>query len=158
MSIERGLAQSGEMFAAADHACVVKSAQKFAGVDNYLLWIVRNRARTHYGTRGLKSQVENRCEIDVEAERAAVFADDASVLAKERTAARSKNLGWRRRPAKDLAKTVDRATFQIHASEKGRGNGLLTFAKKSMRLLRPGDIAGKKDYARRMNFGKQGRE
>src|SRR5216683_2824699 len=43
MRIERGLAQSGEMFAASEYAGIVQPVQKLARVDNHLLWIVRNR-------------------------------------------------------------------------------------------------------------------
>ena len=48
MRIERGLAQSGEMLAAAEHSGLAQPAQKLAGVGNHLLRIVRNRPRTQH--------------------------------------------------------------------------------------------------------------
>ncbi len=158
MRIERGLAQSGKMFAAAEHAGIAQPAQKLARVDHYLLRIVRNRPRTHHGSRSLKGQVEHRSKIHVEAQRAAIFADHASMLAKERPAARGKNLRRRRRRAKHTAKPVHGAAFLVHASEKRRGHALLAFAQKSVRLLRPGDVAGKQNHSRRLNLRKQGSE
>src|ERR1019366_8167331 len=43
MSIEISLAQSGEMLAATEHACILQSAQKFAGVGDHLFRIRRDR-------------------------------------------------------------------------------------------------------------------
>ena len=158
MRIERGLAQSGEMFAAAEHAGIAQPAQKLARVGNHLLRIVRNRPRTHHRTRSLVGQVEHRGKIHVEAKRAAVFADHAPMLAKERPAARGKNLCRRRRRTEHVAETVHRAAFKVHASEKRRRHALLAFAQKSVRLLSSGDVAGKQDHARRLNLREQGSE
>ncbi len=156
--IERGLAQSGEMFAAAEDSGIAQSAQKLARVDNHLFRIVRDRPRTHHRARRLEGQIEHRGKIHVEAKRAAVFADHATMLAKKRAAARGKNLCRRRRRTDHVAETVHRAAFKVHASEKRRGHALLAFAQKSMRLLSSGDVAGKQNHARRLNLREQGSE
>ena len=80
------------------------------------------------------------------------------MLAKKRAAARGKNLGRRRRPTDHVAETIHRAAFKIDASEKRRGNALLAFAQKSVRLRGPGDVAGKQNHARRLNLREQGSE
>src|SRR5271169_4193772 len=92
MRVERGLTQSGEVFAAAEDAGIAQSAQKLTSVSNDLLRIVGNRPRTHHRPRSLVGQVEHRSKIHVEAKGAAVLADYAPMFAKERAAARSKNL------------------------------------------------------------------
>ena len=81
MRIERSLAQSREMFAAAKHGGISQPAQKLARVGNHLLRIVRNRPRTHHLSRSLVGQIEHRRKIHVEANRAAVLADHSSMLA-----------------------------------------------------------------------------
>src|SRR5450759_2343048 len=128
MRVERGLAQSGEVFAAAEHSSLAQSTQKLACVDNYLLRIERDRPRAHHRTRSLAGQVEYRGKIDAEAESAAVFADHAPMLAEERPAARGKNLCRRRRRTKHVAETVHGAAFEVDASEKRRGHALLALA------------------------------
>ncbi len=80
------------------------------------------------------------------------------MLAKKRAAARGKNLRRRRRRAEHAAETIHRAAFQIHASEKRRGDALLAFAQKDMRLFRPSDVARKQNHPRRLNLRKQGSE
>jgi len=60
MRIERSLAQSREMFAAAKHGGISQPAQKLARVGNHLLRIVRNRPRTHHLSRSLVGQIEHR--------------------------------------------------------------------------------------------------
>src|ERR1700692_5042846 len=109
MRIESGLAQSGEMLAAAEHTGVAQPAQKLARIGTHLLRIVRNRPRTHHRTRSLVGQVEHWSKIHIEAKSAAVFADHAPMLAKERPAARGKNLCRRRRRTKHVAETVHSA-------------------------------------------------
>src|ERR1019366_5192527 len=151
MRVERGLAQSGEVFAAAEHSGIAQPAQKLACVDNYLLRIVRNRARAHHRTRSLVCQVEHWGKIHVEAESAAVFADHAPMLAEERPAARGKNLCRRRRRTKHVAETVHGAAFEVDASEKRRGHALLAFAQKSVGLLSSGDVASEQNHARRLD-------
>ena len=158
MRIERSLAQSGEMFAAAEHSGIAQPAQKFARVGNYLLRIVRNRPRTQHRTRSLIGQVEHRGKIHVEAKSAAVFANHASMLAKERAAARAKNLRRRRRRTDHIAEAVHGTAFKVHAREKRRGHALLAVAQKSVRLLSSGDVAGKQNHARRLNLREQGSE
>ena len=97
-------------------------------------------------------------KIHVEAKRAAVLADHAPMLAKERAAARGKNLCRRRRWTDHVAESVYGAAFKVYASEKRRGHALLAFAQKSMRLLSSGDVAGKQNHPRRLNLGGQGSE
>src|SRR5208282_3468771 len=97
MRIERGLAQSWEMLAAAKHAGIAQPAQKLMRVGHHLLGIVRDRPRAHHRTRSLVGQVEHRRKIHVETKRAAVLADHAPVLAKKRATTRGKNLCRRRR-------------------------------------------------------------
>jgi len=80
------------------------------------------------------------------------------MLAIERPAARGKNLCRRRRRTNHVAESVHRATFQVHASEKRRRHALLAFAQKSVCLIGSGDVAGKKNHARRLNLREQGRE
>src|SRR5260370_32214683 len=156
--LERGLAQSGEVFAAAEHAGIAQPAQKFARVGNHLLRIVRDRPRTHHWTRSLVSQVEHRRKIQIETKSAAVFADHASMLAKERSTARSKNLCRRRRRTEHFAETIHGTAFKVHASEKRRRYALLAFVQESVRLLGSGDIAGKQNHTRRPNLREQGGE
>src|SRR5208337_1755252 len=158
MRIERGLAQSGEMLAAAEHSGIGQPAQKLACVGNHLLRIVRNRPRFQHRTRSLVSQVEHRGKIHVEAQSAAVFADYTSMLAKERPAARGKDFSRRRRRPDHIAETVYRAALKVDAGEKRRGHALLAFAQKSMRLLSPGDVAGEQNHAGRLNLREQGSE
>src|ERR1700674_2367431 len=155
MRIESGLAQSGEVFAAAEHSGISQPAQKFTRIGNHLLRIVRNRPRSHHRTRSFVGQVEHWSKIHIEAKRAAVFADHAPMLAKERTPACSKNLCWRRRRTKHVAKTVHGAAFKVHACEERRGHALLAFAQKSIRLLSSGDVAGKEDHTCRLNLREQ---
>ncbi len=80
------------------------------------------------------------------------------MLAKERPAARGKNLCRRRRRTDHVAEAVHGATFKVHAGEKRRANVLLAFAQKSVRLLGSSDVAGKENHARRLNLREQGRE
>src|SRR5260370_2867 len=135
MRIERGLSESGEVFAAAEHTGIQQPAQKLAPINNHLLRIVRNRPRTHHRTGSLKGQVEHRGKIHVEAQRAAVFANHASMPAKERSTARGNNLCRRRRRPEYVAETVNGAAFKVHAGEKQRGHALLAFAEERVHLL-----------------------
>ena len=78
------------------------------------------------------------------------------MLAKERPAAASKYFSRRGRRSDHIAETVYRATFEIDAGEKRRGNALLTFAQQSVRLLGSGDVAGKQDHSPRLDLREQG--
>ncbi len=158
MRIKRGLAQPREMLTAPEHAGISQPAQKLACVDNHLFWIVRNRPRTHHRTRSVVGQVEHRSKIHIETKRAAVFANHAPMLAKERAAARGKSLRRSGRRAEHVAETIHRAAFKVHASEKRRGHALLAFPQKSVRLLSSRDVAGKQNHPRRLNLREQGSE
>ena len=92
MRVEVGFAESGKMFAAAEDSGIAQSAQEFAGVDDDLLRIGGDGSRTHHRARGFKGQVERGSEVDVEAESAAVGADDASMLAVEFAASGGEDL------------------------------------------------------------------
>src|SRR5580658_8259468 len=118
MRVDSRLAEPGEMFAAAEHARIAQAAQKLAGVGDHLFRIVGNRARTHHRTRSRVGQVEHRGKIHVEAQRSAVFADHAPMLAKNRSASGGKHLRRRRRRTEYVAETVDGAAFKVDASEK----------------------------------------
>src|SRR5208282_2391565 len=85
-------------------------------------------------------------------------ADHAPMLAKERAAARGKNLGRRRRPTDHVAETIHRAAFKIDATEKRRGNALLAFPQERVRLLSAGDVAGKQNHACWLDLREQGSE
>ena len=83
MRVEIGLAEPGEMLAASEHTGIVQPAQEFARVGHHFFRIGRHGAGTHHRARSLKRQIERGSEVQVETERAAVFADDAPVLAEE---------------------------------------------------------------------------
>src|SRR5689334_21987273 len=83
MGVEVRFSEAGEMLAAAQDAGVAETAEECARVSDDLQGIGGDRTRIHYGFRGFKGEVEGGSEVYVEAKGAAVFADDASVLAKE---------------------------------------------------------------------------
>src|SRR5437667_12434263 len=111
MGVELGFAESGKMFAAAENSGISQSAQEFARVNDDLFRIGRDGSRTHHRSRGFERQVERGSEVDVEAEGAAVGADDASVLAEEFAASGGEDLGGRRGWSQYVAKAVNRAAF-----------------------------------------------
>src|SRR5438552_19194295 len=97
MGVELGFAESGKMFAAAENSGISQSAQEFARVNDDLFRIGRDGSRTHHLSRGFERQVDRGSEVDVEAERAAVAADHASVLADAVAADGGEALGGGRR-------------------------------------------------------------
>src|SRR5208283_6171984 len=90
--VERSLAETGEVLAAAENAGIGESAQELTRIAGHLRRVVRDCPRTQHCPGGLESQVEHGSEVHIEAQRAAVFADDASMLAKERAAACGENV------------------------------------------------------------------
>jgi len=158
MRVEVGFAEAGKMFAAAKDSGVGQSSEEFAGVNDDLLGIGGNGSRTHHRARGFKCQVERGSEVDVETKRAAVGPDDASMLAVEFTASGGKYFRWGRRGTENLAETVDRSTFEVNAGEQRRRNVFLASAKQAMRLIGAGDVAGKENYACRLDAFEQGSE
>jgi hypothetical protein len=146
------------VLAASQHSCGAQPGEKLTRVGDRVAWVGRNYARTHHAARGFKSKVENRSEVYVEAERAAVFADDLAVLAKELAISSGKDFGSGRRGAEDIAEAVDASTFEIDAGKERRGEAVLASAQEMVSLAGMFDVAGKKNYAGGLDAREQGSE
>src|SRR5713101_4714399 len=102
------------MLAAAEDTGITQPTEEFAGVGNDPLGIIRDCPRAHHGSRGLKRKVERGSEVHVEAERTAVRADDASVLAEQRAVAGGKDLRGRWSRSEHIAEAIYRSTFEVY--------------------------------------------
>src|SRR5882724_9053754 len=135
------------MLAAAEDTGITQPTEEFAGVGNDLLGIIRDCPRAHHGSRGLKRKVERGSEVHVEAERAAVRANDASVLTEERAVAGGKDLCRRWCGPEHVAETVYGSAFEVYTSEEVCRDVFLAVAQEATRLLGTCDVARKQDHA-----------
>ena len=120
------------MLAAAEDVGIAQSAQKFARVDDRPASDrPKPRANSSPDREASKAKIEDGSEVDVEAKSAAVFADDAAVLAKELAIAGGEDIGGERRGTDHVAEAVHLAAFEIHAGEKRRGHMLLAIAQQA---------------------------
>ena len=156
--VEVGLAESWEMLAAAEDAGITHPAQEFASVDDDLLRVRRDGSRTHHRMRRLERKVERGSEVHVEAERAAVHANDASVLAEELAEAGGKDLRGRRSRTEHVAEAIYRSAFEVYTRKEQRCDLFLAIAQELMRLRSARDVAGKQDHSRRLDAREQGCE
>ena len=122
------------------------------------LGICRYRTRAHDSARCSKCEIHDRSKVSVETQRAAGFADDLAVLAKEPGIAGGKNIRRRRRRSSDVAKAIDLATFHIDARKQRRRNACLAFFEQFVSLLATDDIARKENHTRRLQSCEQGTE
>src|SRR5438270_13882199 len=81
MTVELAFAQARKVLPASQNLCRRKTSKKFTSVGDSLPRIRRNRSRPHHAARGFECKVKHRCEIHVEAQRPAIVADNAAVLA-----------------------------------------------------------------------------
>ncbi len=117
MTVEAGFSQAGKMLSAAENAAFAQSAQEVARIENGFVLKAGGCTRPHDGPRGIGRKVENRREVDIEAEGADFLADHSAMLAEELRALAGGDLGDRRCGRHRIAQAVDRASLHIDAQK-----------------------------------------
>src|SRR5450631_748750 len=147
MAVESCTAEAGKVFATAKDSGIAKSAQEFSRITNGLDWIGGNGARTQSALRFLEPQVDTRRKVGVESHRVELPADQFPVIAKQLERSRCGDIsdGWNRR--NDIAKTIDRAAFHIHAAKHRSRHRLLRITQESMCLCSLRNVAFEKNRA-----------
>ena len=83
MTVEAGFSQAGKVLSAAENAAFAQPAQEVARIENSFVLKAGGCTRPHDGPRGSGRKIENRCEVDIEAEGADFLADHSAMLAEE---------------------------------------------------------------------------
>ncbi len=147
VGVELAFAESGEMFAAAGDVSVLESEEEGAGVGGGGLGIGGDGAGGEDGERGFETEVEDGCEIDIEAEGADFSADDLSVGAVEGAEIALDDILHGGCGGDDVLEAIDGAAFHIDTAEERDRGELLRGAEKGVSLARRFYVAGKEDDA-----------
>ena len=107
MAVECAFAETGEMLAASQHVGGAQAGEEFASIGYGFARIGGDGAGTHHAARGFEGKIEDGGEIEVEAEGAAVFADELAVLAEEFAIAGGEDFGGGGGGTERIAEAID---------------------------------------------------